>query len=156
MIKNFYAIRKIENDLKNYIIKNIINDNYNEAKDLLNKLTKPVHIGRYEDGWKFLFNWNYNKFYELNRKSINNFLSNNMIIVDEDNNHISLEKFWEMVDNSNNGIDNEIYFSTKLSETDKSYLLAEEFPPLELKKYNPKYYEFYSDNLRFSTEIDFK
>lgn len=156
MCKNFYAIRRMENSLKDYIIKNIINDNYNDVKDLLNKLTKPVHIGKYEEGWKFLFDWNYNRFYELNRKSINNFLSDDMIIVDNDNNHINLENFWELVDKSSDGIDNQIYFTRKLSDIDISFLLAEEFPPHELKKYNPKYYEFYSDNLRFSTEVDFK
>lgn len=156
MGKNFYAIRKMESGLKDCVIKKIIDDDYNDARDLLNKLTKPIHIGKYEDGWKFLFDWNYKKFYKLNRKSINDFLSDNMIIVDDNNNRISLEKFWEIVDNSSNGIDNQSYFSKKLSEIDNSFLLSEEFPPYELDSYKPKYYEFYSDNLRFSTEADFK
>ena len=151
---NYYAIKKVSKDKKTQMIHYIVNDMYDEFDELYNNEVKRIHIGKSSCGWKFLFNYNNFKYYEPTRDSINNFLSNEDIkIVDEYGRDITLDKFWEMVDLKKNGMDNKEFYSRYPDEF--PFLLMVEVIPSELSKYNAECYEFYSDNLRFSTKSEF-
>ena len=148
---NYYAVRILNEIEKENAKKMIENDQYGELKEFLDEKTREIHIGKSSIGWKFLFNWNKEKYYKPLKHSINDFLSLYRI-VDEYGKEISLESFWEMVEKKSNGMDNEEYYS----KYEKGKIFDDEiYYNEELAKYNPKFYEFYSDGLRFSTINDF-
>lgn len=151
---NYYAVRKLPNSIKGKIYDLIENNQYEEAKDLFETNYEKIHIGKQSYGWKFLFNYNNFKYYELNRKSIDDFLRNDDIMfINEYNEIINIDDFWEMVDRNKDKMDNMEYYKDK---ENTCFILLEETVPFDLKdKYNVEGYEFYSDNLRFSASTDF-
>ena len=148
---NYYAKRILSvEDIEK--CKNLMeNHNYEELKKILHNKTDLVHIGKSSGGWKFLFNWNNCKYYDLTKDSIINFLSSN-VIVNEYGEEIALEAFLELVKSKEQGIDNTEYYE----KDGKIYdFLIDCYYPSELNKYHPKNHEFYADGWRFSTSVDF-
>jgi hypothetical protein len=74
---NFYAIKQLPNSIKGKICELIETDRYDEAKKLFDDNYEKIHIGKSSFGWKFIFDYNHFKYYDLNRKSINDFLCRN-------------------------------------------------------------------------------
>lgn len=151
---NYYAVMTLNNNDKETAIKLIENDEYEELKDLLDKKYGKVHIGKSSCGWKFLFNWNKGKYYDPLKTSINDFLERHRV-VDEYGEEIALEAFWDMVESKQDGMDNEGYYEKYENEHNCKIGFGETYYNPQLKQYNPKFYEFYSDGLRFSTVTDF-
>lgn len=150
---NFYAVKKIPNSIKGKLCELIENDSYEEAKSLFEDNYEKIHIGKSSCGWKFIFNYNHFKYYDLNRKSINDFLNRNDItLYDEYGDIISVEEFWNLVDSKEDGYDNITYYK----ECDcMPFIVFEELVPNDLKNYDVEAYEFYSDGLRFSSTTEF-
>lgn len=150
---NFYAIKQLPNSIKGKICELIETDQYDEAKKLFDDNYEKIHIGKSSFGWKFIFDYNHFKYYDLNRKSINDFLCRNDVkLYDEYGEQVSIDDFWKLVDSKKDGYDNISYY--KDSDT-LPYLLFEELIPDDLKEYKVEAYEFYSDDLRFASTTDF-
>lgn len=150
---NFYAIKQLPNSIKGKICELIETDQYDEAKKLFDDNYEKIHIGKSSFGWKFIFDYNHFKYYDLNRKSINDFLCRNDVkLYDEYGEQVSIDDFWRLVDSKKDGYDNLSYY--KDSDT-LPFLLFEELIPDDLKEYKVEAYEFYSDDLRFASTTDF-
>jgi hypothetical protein len=150
---NFYAIKQLPNSIKGKICELIETDQYDEAKKLFDDNYEKIHIGKSSFGWKFIFDYNHFKYYDLNRKSINDFLCRNDVkLYDEYGEQVSIDDFWRLVDSKKDGYDNISYY--KDSDT-LPFLLFEELIPDDLKEYKVEAYEFYSDDLRFASTTDF-
>lgn len=150
---NFYAIKQLPNSIKGKICELIETDRYDEAKKLFDDNYEKIHIGKSSFGWKFIFDYNHFKYYDLNRKSINDFLCRNDVkLYDEYGEQVSIDDFWGLVDSKKDGYDNISFY--KDSDT-LPFLLFEELIPDDLKEYNVEAYEFYSDDLRFASTTDF-
>lgn len=66
--------------------------------DLIDNCTKEIHICKCSWGWQTSFDHNWGKYYQPNRKSLEEFLKEpNTIIRDEYGEEISFDDFWEMV-----------------------------------------------------------
>jgi hypothetical protein len=150
---NFYAIKQLPNSIKGKICELIETDRYDEAKKLFDDNYEKIHIGKSSFGWKFIFDYNHFKYYDLNRKSINDFLCRNDVkLYDEYGEQVSIDDFWILVDSKKDGYDNISYY--KDNDT-LPFILFEELIPDDLKEYNVEAYEFYSDDLRFASTTDF-
>lgn len=150
---NFYAIKQLPNSIKGKLCELIETDRYDEAKKLFDDNYEKIHIGKSSFGWKFIFDYNHFKYYDLNRKSINDFLCRNDVkLYDEYGEQVSIDDFWGLVDSKKDGHDNLSYY--KDSDT-LPFLLFEELIPDDLKEYKVEAYEFYSDDLRFASTTDF-
>lgn len=156
---NFYAVIPVKKRDKEKAKKLIDENKFSEAADLLKDITKEIHLGKRSAGWKFLFNANLRKYYELTREGINKFFAkNNVIIKDEYGVEYTAEEFWnsEIGKFLEKGYDLESYYNDNPNEIIRSYIDYSQLIPPELKKYNPnKYGEFYSDGLRFTITEDF-
>ena len=150
---NFYAIKQLPNSIKGKICELIETARYDEAKKLFDDNYEKIHIGKSSFGWKFIFDYNHFKYYDLNRKSINDFLCRNDVkLYDEYGEQVSIDDFWRLVDSKKDGYDNISFY--KDSDT-LPFLLFEELIPDDLKEYKVEAYEFYSDDLRFASTTDF-
>lgn len=156
---NFYAVIPVKKRDKERAKKLIDSNKFSEAIEVLGEMTKEIHLGKRSAGWKFLFNANLGKYYELTREGINKFFAkNNVIIKDEYGVKFTAEEFW---DNElgekflESGYDLESYYADHPNEVGSYYSYTRPVPE-ELKKYNPnKYGEFYSDGLRFTIAEEF-
>lgn len=155
---NFYAVIPVKKRDKEKAKKLIDENKFKEAADFLEDMTKEIHLGKRSAGWKFLFNANLGKYYELTREGINKFFAkNNVIIKDEYGSKYTADEFWEseLKGILDKGYDLESYYNEHQSEI-CSYFDYSQITPPELKKYKPnKYGEFYSDGLRFTIAEDF-
>lgn len=151
---NYYAVRKLPRSIKGKICEMIENDQYEEAENLFKSNYEKVHIGKQSYGWKFLFNYNHFKHYELNKKSIDSFLrSGDITLYNEYDEVINVDDFWEMVERNKDKLDNMEYYK---DNENLCFILVEESVPIDLMhKYKVECFEFYSDGLRFSTSTDF-
>ena len=151
---NYYAVKKVSDENKKRIIELLMDDKYDEFESLYKDEIQKVHIGKSSCGWKFLFNYNGFKYYDLNRDSINEFLTRDDVkLYDEYGSEVSVDKFWEMVDLKSNGIDNKEYYQRY--HDSYPFLMLEEVQSTDLKDYDVECYEFYSDGLRFSSIVEF-
>ena len=150
---NFYAIKQLPNCIKGKLCELIETDRYDEAKKMFDDNYEKIHIGKSSFGWKFIFDYNHFKYYDLNRKSINDFLCRNDVkLYDEYGEQVSIDDFWILVDSKKDGYDNISYYK----DSDAlPFLLFEELIPDDLKEYKVEAYEFYSDDLRFASTTDF-
>ena len=148
---NYYAVKTMSAEDKDLAKELIDNDHYDILIDLINEKYSRIHIGKASYGWKFLFNYNMGKYYDATKRDLRDFLSKHDII-DEYGDKVSLEAFWEIVGNHEDGMDNEEYFSRQ----GQDFVFYEYNIPTYLLKFNPSFHEFYSDGLRFSifTEFD--
>ena len=155
---NFYAVIPVKKRDKEKAKKLIDENKFSESADLLKDITKEIHLGKRSAGWKFLFNANLGKYYELTREGINKFFAkNNVIIKDEYGVEYTAEEFWENEIGKflEKGYDLESYYNDNPDEVSPYFSYSRSIPS-ELKKYNPnKYGEFYSDGLRFTITEDF-
>lgn len=148
---NYYVVKKVTEEQKEKVISLIKENNFEIAKDELNELIKEtkIHIGKSSYGWKFVFNHNNKKYYELNRKSIIDFINQDDIrIEDEYGKEIYLADFWKMVREKENGLDNEQYYT-------KYCIEPFTVNSSEFEEYSPSYNQFYSDGLLFELSDEF-
>lgn len=148
---NYYVVRKATEEQKEKVISLIKDNNFEIAKDELNELIKDttIHLGKSSYGWKFVFNHNNKKYYELNTKSITSFLNQDGIrIEDEYGKEIYLADFWKMVKEKENGLDNEQYYK-------KCCIEPFTVNDTKFEEYSPSYNQFYSDGLLFELSEEF-
>lgn len=75
------------------------NDPESSVTNMIGWLDKGVHICKMSCGWYTCFDHNWGKYYQPNRKSLEEFLSEpGYEIVDENNEKYTPEEFWEKVD----------------------------------------------------------
>ena len=177
---NFYArIIPSEKD-KQELIDAINNDNPDLVEELTQELYGTrneysgigarIHLGKRSGGWKFLWNPNvikvwdsdaceyaYNYVYPLTREGITNFvMREDVVITDEYDEVQDPAEFLEMTFNwCKDGLDGKEY------QTNPKYNASPCYPDTERNNfwrslgYEPEYYDFYSDGLRFSTSVVF-
>ena len=63
------------------------------------KTVNKIHIGKLSAGWEFIFNRNYENYYELTRESIDKFIRGG-VLMDEYGYVVSINEFWKIVDES--------------------------------------------------------
>lgn len=74
------------------------------VQDLIDNCTEEIHICKMSYGWKTCFDHNWGKYYQPNRKSLEEFLkAPNTVIKDEYGDIISYDDFWKMVDERDHG-----------------------------------------------------
>ena len=151
---NYYAIRKLPRSIKGKLCELLENDLYDEAKSLFNDNYEKIHIGKNSSGWKFLFNYNNFKYYDLNKESIDKFLrKEDIILCNEYKENINIDEFWDLVESNKDKLDNKEFYK---DSDNLPFILMAEHVPHELKdKYDVECYEFYSDGLRFSSTTEF-
>ena len=139
-----------------------------------------IHLGKRSAGWKFLFNPNYEKYYPLTKEGLLNFLKQDNIIIyneyftcnngkyeySDDPDSASEEYLWtpeqfmEMAINWGNNPDKPGWSGREYEEWEQSehgrrpqYLMYgdshEQF--WKDRGYNPEYYNFFNDGMRWST-----
>lgn len=180
---NFYARIIPQYSEKQELVDAIINDaDPDFIEELTQKLYSTrneytgygsrIHLGKRSGGWKFLWNPNvvkiwdsdaceyaYNYVYPLTREGITNFvMREDVIITDEYGEVQDPEEFLEMAFNwCKDGLDGKEY------QTNPKYVSSRGtyYPDTERNNfwrvlgYEPEYYDFYSDGLRFSTSVSF-
>lgn len=153
---NFYIRnRKFSDEQKAEIIQLIENDNIEEARMKLYDVNL-IHIGKRSKGWKFLFNANNFQYFKPTKESLINFLKEKEI-VDEYGYMYSFEEFWnEEIPTGDNLYDLEEYYKNN------NDLYPYKCPIDIIKQFKEQYNidvnsvgEFYIDDLRFTTSIEF-
>lgn len=167
---NFYLKKLPSKKRKKELIDAIKNDDEEKTNLLYNELyvDNIIHLGKSSYGWQFLFNPNFKSvfddntldykleyIYPLTKKGIDKFIrQKGCIIIDEYNNIVSSEKFWELVDSKKDGIiedKEEITYWADGERQDNYYHLHNDYP-----KGNYSYaYSFINDGLRFSYSTEF-
>lgn len=161
---NFYAKIKRKSRERDEILKRVksyINENDFEPVDRIFKEgvdTIKIHLGKRSAGWKFLFNANRGKYYELTKEGITKFVESEASgkVEDEYGREFTIEDFWEdeIKNFLNKGYDLESYYHDHPEDILPEYCYDKGCS--ELVKYNPnKYGEFYNDGLRFTTCDEF-
>lgn len=148
---NYYAVKRVSDIDKENIISLIRENKLVSANEMLNDLVTShrIHIGKSSYGWKFVFNHNNEKYYDLNRDSIDKFLRlDDVILYDEYNREVSINEFWTFVDLKESGLDNKTYY---LREGNADIYSCNE----RYKNFKIEYGEFYSDGLLFSETTEF-
>lgn len=143
-----------------------------------------IHLGKRSAGWRFLFNPNYEKYYPLTKEGLLNFLKQNNIIIyneyfkdndgkyeySDDPDSASEEYLWtpeqfmKMAINWGNNPNNPGWSGREYEEWEKSrgnslctYIIYGDSHEDYWRKrgYNPEYYNFFNDGMRWSTCCDF-
>lgn len=142
---NYYVSKKMSYDKKRQAIRYIKNDEIGGLIDMINSIDR-IHIGKYSHGWQFLFNANERRYYDLTRESIDNFIRDeNYRFENEYGEIVDPDKFWEMVDETADGLNGIRYDAEREPEARERNLHFFRTAP----------YEFYENNLRFSTTTEF-
>lgn len=144
-----------------------------------------IHLGKRSGGWKFLFNPNYERYYPLTKEGLMNFLKRDDVIIyteyfsfRKDNTHSkyeytddpdsskseylwTAEQFMAMATEwCKDGWDGKAYEEYEKTRN-PSYKGYEQFGDRKREEfwiergYNPSYYNFYNDGLRWSTCCEF-
>lgn len=179
---NFYARILPKKEDKQELIEAINNDNPDLVEELTQELYGTrneysgigarIHLGKRSGGWKFLWNPNvikvwdsdaceyaYNYVYPLTREGITNFVMRDDVeITDEYDKAQDSAEFLEMAFNwCKDGLDGKEYQTNPMYAADRGTY----YPDHERNNfwralgYEPEYYDFYSDGLRFSTSVSF-
>lgn len=150
---NFYAYKKLKKAQKDKILQSLENDEYDSVVFDINQMVNKVHIGKQSFGWKFLFNPNSFKYYEPTMKSIDIFLrGEDILLEDEYGRKIDVGEFWNIVERSKDKIGNKEYNQKYPDEM--MFLYGSKCDEI-YQQYNPSYFEFYNDGLRFSISSEF-
>ena len=179
---NFYARILPKKEDKQKLIDAINNDQYDVIEDLASELYgarneysglgNRIHLGKRSGGWKFLWNPNVVKVwdsdlgdythdfvYRLTKDGITSFvMREDVVITDEYGEVQDPAEFLEMAFNwCKDGLDGKEYQTNpKYASSRGTY-----YPDTERNNfwralgYEPEYYDFYSDGLRFSTSVVF-
>lgn len=152
---NYYIDIPRKRRLAKKNLKSLIDeDKFDELRDEVNKvLTESyIHLGKKSYGWKFLFDANDCKYYDLTKKGINKFIrENKAIIKNEYGEVIPFDEFWNEIVKVD-GWDAEKYHD---DTGEPSSYICSMFDPI-FEKYKPNMYgEFYSDGFRFTVHTDF-
>lgn len=179
---NFYArVIPSEKD-KQKLIEAINTDHYDVIEDLVSELYgtrneytgkgNVIHLGKCSCGWKFLWDPNVVKTYDnevgdytpnyvypLTREGITNFVMKEDVVITNEYNEVQdPAEFLDMAFNwCKDGLDGKEYQTNpKYASSRGTY-----YPDTERNNfwrelgYEPEYYDFYSDGLRFSTDNNF-
>ena len=145
---NYYAIRKVDNDLQEKIISKVKERNYEEAKNLM---PIEIHIGKSSAGFKFLFNHSNWKYFEKTIESLQSFLKT-CYLKDEYGTSMTYEEFWSFVKLKENDIDGKEYY-TNWDKYNIDYKTGKPLPKTDRPPQS--FYEEYHFGLRFSDSIEF-
>jgi hypothetical protein len=179
---NFYARIIPKADEKQKLIDAINSDDFKLVEELTQKFYgsrneydgggRNIHLGKRSCGWKFLWNpnvvkvWNseecdyqWDYVYPLTKQGIIGFvMRDDVIISDEYDEVLDPEEFLDMAFNwCTDGLDSKEYQTNpKYASSRGTYYLDHEINNFwRALGYEPEYYDFYSDGLRFSTSIEF-
>ena len=179
---NFYArIIPKESD-KQALIEAINNDQPDLVEELTQKLYgtrneytgqgSRIHLGKRSGGWKFLWNPNvvkvwdsdaceyaHNYVYPLTKEGIMKFVMRDDVVITDEYGEVwdNWEFFNEALNWCKDGLDGKEYQTNpKYADSRGTYYPSPERDNFwrELG-YEPEYYDFYSDGLRFSTSVEF-
>lgn len=168
--------------LKKSIDEDKLNEIANLYQELY--VDSEIHLGKRSAGWKFLFNPNYEKYYPLTKEGLMNFLKQDNVIIyneyfncdngkyeyTEDPDSVGTEYLWtpeqfmEMAVNWGNNPDKPGWSGREYEEWEKSrgnslctYIIYGDHYEQYWKDkgYNPEYYNFFNDGMRWSTCCEF-
>ena len=145
---NFYIKKYMTPEQKKEVIDAINNDQYDEARDIMNEV-KDIHIGKRSAGWKFLWDANEFKYFEPTKESLIEWLKSGQII-DEYDQEFTFDEFWN--DCLNGFWDGYDAITYEKDHPERIYWRKNisQFYGIPVTKD-----EFYTDNLRFSVSTDF-
>ena len=176
---NYYARIIPQEEDKQKLINAINNNQYDIIENLTSELYgrrnqytckgSVIHLGKRSGGWKFLWNPNiikmwsseYEEFvidyvYPLTKEGIKNFVMRKDVIIQDEYGHtIGKEGFLNMAFTwCLDGLDSKSYEETKepIERHHESLEIINKWKELG---YRVEYYDFYNDNLRFSSSTDF-
>ena len=158
---NFYCKRIPTQEQLNSIAKLVVSKQIDEAIDKLNEVNERIHICKCSCGWQVGFDHNNGEYYEPTRKSLEEFLSQpGMVINDEYNNEYSYDEFWKEIDEHNANPRN-IWDSKKFTQEitisdNSSYICLPDIRKVkELFDIDTSYNDFYNGGLRWIVFSDF-
>lgn len=137
---------------------------YESAQSLINYLTGDgVHICKISCGWQVAFDHNWGKYYQPNRKSLEDFLNEpGTQIVDEYGDVLTSKEFWKIIDAHNANPRSRYTSSSYDEQMKKEYPYYTSYPCYEdrykvKEKFNidTKADDFTVDGLRFCVYTDF-
>lgn len=145
---NFYIKKYMTPEQKKEVIDAINNDQYDEARDIMNEV-KDIHIGKRSAGWKFLWDANEFKYFEPTKESLIEWLKSGQII-DEYDQEFTFDEFWN--DCLNGFWDGYDAITYEKDHPERIYWRKNisQFHGIPVT-----FGEFYIDNLRFSVSTDF-
>ena len=179
---NFYARIIPQESDKQALIEAINNDQPDLVEELTQKLYgtrneytgqgSRIHLGKRSGGWKFLWNPNvikvwdsdaceyaHNYVYPLTKEGIMKFVMRDDVVITDEYGEVwdNWEFFNEALNWCKDGLDGKEYQTNpKYADSRGTY-----YPDTERNNfwrelgYEPEYYDFYSDGLRFSTSVVF-
>lgn len=102
---NYYAIRNVDEAEKDTLKTLLDQERFTELKKSIPKAR--IHIGKYSNGWEFLFNHN-NWLYYDSYESLDGFIQEH-IIMDEYSRVCTSKELWEMVETQKGKLTGERY-----------------------------------------------
>lgn len=163
------------------VIEELYNSMYGEGDEF--SIGAEIHLGKRSAGWKFLFNPNYERYYNLTKDGLMKFLTRSDVIIyseyfgseglmeyteDPDNSNKEYlwtpEQFMNMALNWGNNLDNPGWSGKEYEEWErKEHGLYPQYlsygDPHENywreKGYSPEYFNFFNDGMRWSTSCEF-
>ena len=158
---NFYCKRIPTQEQLNSIAKLVVSKQIDEAIDKLNEVNEKIHICKCSCGWQVGFDHNNGEYYEPTRKSLEEFLSQpGMVINDEYNNEYSYDEFWKEIDehnaNPHNTRDSKKFTQEITISDNSSYICLPDIRKVkELFDIDTSYNDFYNGGLRWIVFSDF-
>lgn len=151
---NYYAVPKWnDSKIKSRIIEKVKNNDFDNAIILIEELkemNRGIHIGKSSCGWKFCFDHNNWKYFKQNKQSIVDFI-NSSNIKDEYDREITPDEFWKLVESKKDDIDSKEYH-TNWDKYNKDVNGHVHPKPSYISN---DFWEFYVEDLRFSTSTNF-
>ena len=145
---NYYIKKYMTPEQKKEVIDAINNDQYDEARDIMNEV-KDIHIGKRSAGWKFLWDANEFKYFEPTKESLIEWLKSGQII-DEYDQEFTFDEFWNDCLNGFWGGYDAITYEKDYPKRSYWRKNISQFHGIPVTNG-----EFYIDNLRFSVSTDF-
>lgn len=158
---NFYRIRKISDSDKKLmhvlIDANKIfggTEDYDSVENLLKHYKERIHLGKRSAGWKFLWNHNWKKYYDLTQDCLREFLAEpGTIIIDEYGKEYSANQFWHEIMEWDKAHRNTYRTKGMIADTMFAIDILSCEEKLGVSTYG--FMDFESDGLRFSVHDNF-